>query len=160
MDISLVKIELISSNPDNKLPKGKLIIPKGQSLADVIEASKKYKVQWSGANNPLWYISAGEWKEIDADKQPVGKFVNRKPFTDHIVQLNAGDHLFLFSDGFADQFGGEKGKKIKNKALKDLLYKNSEQAPEHQKQALEKEFDQWKEGYEQVDDVCVIGIKL
>lgn len=160
MDISLVKIELINDNPDNKVPKGKRIIPKGQSLADVVAASKKYNVQWSGANNPLWYISNGEWFEISADKQPVGKFINRKPFTNHDLQLKVGDSLFLLSDGYADQFGGEKGKKIKNKFLKDLLFKNSSQEPEHQKRILEKEFDKWKEGYEQVDDVCIIGIKF
>lgn len=160
MDISLVKIEKINDNPDNKLPKGKLVIPKGQSLADVIDANKKFDLHWAGANNPLWYIKDGEWSEIKADKQPVGKFDNRKPFTDHHLQLKAGDSLFLISDGFADQFGGKDGKKMKNKALKELLFKNSALAPADQKQDLENAFDTWKEGYEQVDDVCIIGIKL
>lgn len=160
MDISLLKIELIDSHPDNKLPKGKLIIPKGQSLADVVEASKKYNVDWAGANNPLWYIKDGEWLEIKADKQPVGKFINRKPFTNNSIQLKVSDSLFLISDGFADQFGGEQGKKIKNKVLKELLYKNASLDPQQQKQTLEKEFNSWKGEYEQVDDVCIIGIKL
>jgi serine phosphatase RsbU (regulator of sigma subunit) len=160
MDISLVKIELINANPDNKLPKGKLVIPKGQSLADVVEAAKKYTIEWAGANNPLWYIEEGEWKEIKADKQPVGKFISRKPFTNNSIQLKVSDSLFLISDGFADQFGGEEGKKMKNKILKNLLYKNSGQNSQLQKQALEKEFDSWKAGYDQVDDVCIIGIKL
>lgn len=160
MDISLLKIERINDHPDNKLPKGKLIIPKGQSLAEVIEANKKFNIEWAGANNPLWYVANGEWKEIKADKQPVGKFINRKPFTNNSIQLKVSDSLFLISDGFADQFGGEQGKKIKNKFLKELLYKNSSQDPQQQKQTLEKEFDQWKGEYEQVDDVCIIGIKF
>lgn len=160
MDISLVRIEELNDHPDNKLPKGKLVIPKGQSLAEVIEANKKFDLHWAGANNPLWYIKDGEWSEIKANKQPVGKFDNRKPFTDHHVQLKAGDSLFLISDGFADQFGGKEGKKMKNKAMKELLFKNSKQSPEYQKQNLENAFDTWSEGYEQVDDVCVIGIRL
>ena len=160
MDISLLKIEMVGELTDNKLPKGKLIIPKGQTLADVVEANKKYNIQWAGANNPLWFIKDGGWSEIKADKQPVGKFEHRKPFTNHSLQLKASDSLFLISDGFADQFGGEQGKKIKNKMLKELLFKNSEQNPLFQKQWLEKEFESWKSGYEQVDDVCIIGIKL
>jgi serine phosphatase RsbU (regulator of sigma subunit) len=160
MDISLLKIEKINDNPGNKLPKGKLVIPKGQSFADVIEANKKFDLHWAGANNPLWYIKDGEWFEIKANKQPVGKFDNRKPFTDHHLQLKAGDSLFLISDGFADQFGGKEGKKMKNKAMKELLFKNADQAPEYQKRSLDENFETWKEGYEQVDDVCIIGIKL
>lgn len=160
MDISLVKIELINKNPENKLQKGKLIIPKGKSLGDVLEANKKYRIEWAGANNPLWFIKNGEWYEIKADKQPVGKFENRKPFTGHQVELKAGDSFFLISDGFADQFGGSEGKKIKNKALKELLHKNSDQSPLQQKEVLEKEFNSWKGSYEQVDDVCIIGVRL
>lgn len=160
MDISLLKIEYINDNPDNKLPKGKLVIPKGQSLADVLQGNKKYEIQWAGANNSLWYISGGEWKEISADKQPVGKFINRKPFTNHTIRLKKEDSLFLYSDGFADQFGGDKGKKIKTKFLKEVLFKNSGQDQDQQKRSLENEFDQWKGNYEQVDDVCIIGIKL
>jgi serine phosphatase RsbU (regulator of sigma subunit) len=160
MDISLLKIERINDNPGNKLPKGKLIIPKGQSLADVVEANKKYNVEWAGANNPLWYIKEGVWSEIKADKQPVGKFINRKPFTNNNIQLKVNDGLFLISDGFADQFGGESGKKIKNKVLKELLYKNAAKDPQQQKQTLEKEFDSWKGDFEQVDDVCIIGIRF
>lgn len=160
MDISLLRIESLNENPDNKLPKGKLVIPKGQSLADVVESNKKYNIQWAGANNPLWYISNGVWAEVKADKQPVGKFDHRKPFTNHNIQLKAGDSLFLISDGFADQFGGADGKKIKNKALKELLFKNSNQQVEQQKEILDKEFTNWKGSYEQVDDVCVMGIRL
>lgn len=160
MDISLLKIEHVNENPDNKLPKGKLVIPKGQSLADVLEGNKKYEIQWAGANNALWYIENGEWKEIVADKQPVGKFVNRKPFTNHSFTLKASDSLFLFSDGFADQFGGEHGKKIKTRSFRNLLFKNHELDMASQKESLEKEFEDWKKGYEQVDDVCVIGVKF
>jgi serine phosphatase RsbU (regulator of sigma subunit)/Tfp pilus assembly protein PilF len=160
MDISLIRIEEIKDNPENKLQKGKLIIPKGKSLTDVLESNKRYTIEWSGANNPLWYIKDGEWHEIKADKQPVGKFENRKPFTANQIELKAGDSFFLISDGFADQFGGAQGKKIKYKTLKELLYKNSNQTPDEQKDILEREFSSWKGNYEQVDDVCIIGVRL
>jgi serine phosphatase RsbU (regulator of sigma subunit) len=160
MDISLIRIETINDNPDNKLPKGKLIIPKGKSLSDILESNKRYKIEWAGANNPLWYIKDGLWQEMKADKQPVGKFENRKPFTSNEIELKAGDSFFLVSDGFADQFGGPEGKKIKNKLLKELLFKNSDQPPHQQKEILEKEFNSWKGTYEQVDDVCIIGVRL
>ena len=160
MEISLLRIERINENSGNKLPKGKLVIPMGQSLSDVIESNKKFSIQWAGANNPLWYVKNNEWIEIKADKQPVGKFENRKPFNNHEIELKAGDSLFLISDGFADQFGGEEGKKIKNRALKEMLFKNSNKPAQHQKEILDKEFMKWKGTYEQVDDVCVIGIRL
>jgi len=160
MDISLVKITAINENPENKLQKGKLVIPKGKSLSDVIEENKKYEIEWAGANNPLWYIKSGEWQEIKADKQPVGKFDNRKPFTLNRIELKAGDSFFLFSDGFADQFGGKDGKKIKNKNLKEFLYKNASLPSQQQKEILEREFNSWKSNYEQVDDVCIIGVRL
>ena len=74
-----------------------MVIPKGQSLSEYIEANKKYNIEWAGANNPLWYIVNGEWQEIKADKQPVGKFEYRKPFTNHNFQLKVNDSLFLIS---------------------------------------------------------------
>ncbi|HWY09686.1 MAG TPA: tetratricopeptide repeat protein [Bacteroidia bacterium] len=160
MDISLIKIEAINDHPDNKLPKGKMVIPKGQSLSEYIESNKKYNIQWAGANNPLWYIKDGVWEEIKADKQPVGKFEYRKPFTNHSLQLKVNDSLFLISDGYADQFGGEHGKKINTKSLKDLLLKNSNASPQKQKETLEDEFVKWKGNSEQVDDVCIMGVRL
>ncbi len=128
-------------------------------------------VHWSGANNPLWIIrSPGdvvpevrgnvELIEIKADKQPVGKYVERRPFTTHKLSLKKGDRLYLFTDGYADQFGGEKGKKFKYKQLEELLLSTFSSSLEEQKHSLEKGFDSWKKSYEQVDDVCVIGIQI
>jgi serine phosphatase RsbU (regulator of sigma subunit) len=121
---------------------------------------KTKKVLWGGANNPLWYLQNGEVKEITADKQPVGKTEITKPFTTHEIQLSAGDTLFLFTDGYADQFGGEKGKKFKYKPFKELLISTSTLSPEKQKEQLDKTFTAWKGNLEQVDDICLIGIRL
>ncbi|MDF2449687.1 MAG: protein serine/threonine phosphatase [Bacteroidota bacterium] len=115
---------------------------------------------WSGANNPLWYFQNNALKEITADKQPIGKTDYPKPFTTHRIQLVKGDIFYLFTDGYADQFGGPKGKKLKYKPLKELLTENSQEAPDIQKQKLEKLFNDWKGDLEQVDDVCIIGIKV
>ncbi len=118
------------------------------------------EVRWSGANNPLWYIQNGEMKEITADKQPIGSTEKPQPFTTHTIELNKGDSLFLFTDGLADQFGGPKGKKFKYKKFNDILLKNHSQPPSKQKEILNTEFENWLGNLEQIDDVCVIGIRV
>ncbi|MCD6018987.1 MAG: protein serine/threonine phosphatase [Bacteroidetes bacterium] len=117
-------------------------------------------VQWSGANNPLWYFENTELKEITADKQPIGKSDHRKPFTTHTIKYTPGTTLYLFTDGYADQFGGPNGKKFKYKPLQDTLSKLLEKDPDVQLNSLNEIFDDWKGSLEQVDDVCMIGIRL
>ena len=118
------------------------------------------EINWAGANNPLWYICQSEVKEIKPDKQAIGKTDNPLPFTTHKIKLNKNDMLFLFTDGYADQFGGEKGKKFKYKPLKELLTNNAHLQLTEQKQLLFERFENWRGNLDQVDDVCVIGIKL
>jgi serine phosphatase RsbU (regulator of sigma subunit) len=122
--------------------------------------SKEVSVKWSGANNPLWYIENGELKEITANKQPIGKFDGAKNFVTHEFQLLKGSTLFLFTDGYADQFGGPKGKKFKYKQLHELILSVVDKPEEEQKNILDQRFEEWRGVNEQVDDVCVIGIKL
>lgn len=123
------------------------------------------EIQWSGANNPIWILRKNENEvtelvEVKADKQPVGKFDDRKPFTTNHLTLQKGDKLYLFTDGYADQFGGPKGKKFKYRQLEELLLSTAEYTLPEQKQALEKAFGEWKGVHEQVDDVCIIGISI
>jgi serine phosphatase RsbU (regulator of sigma subunit) len=115
---------------------------------------------WSGANNPLWYITNNELKEIKADKQPIGKTDNPKSFTIHTLNIKAGDIFYLMTDGYPDQFGGIKGKKFKYKQLKENLLINSSKPLEEQKKLLSQAFDDWKGNLEQVDDVTIMGFKL
>ncbi|MEO8760573.1 MAG: tetratricopeptide repeat protein [Bacteroidia bacterium] len=119
-------------------------------------------VQWSGANNPLWYIknNGAEVLEIKANKQPIGQTDNPKPFTAHTLDLQKNDTLYLMTDGYPDQFGGEKGKKFKYKKLEDLLLLNTRKPLEEQKNILSTVFNAWKGNLEQVDDVTIIGIRL
>ncbi|MGZ3866708.1 MAG: tetratricopeptide repeat protein, partial [Bacteroidia bacterium] len=120
------------------------------------------EAQWSGANNQLWYVKNGEGQmtEIKADKQPIGKTDDPKPFTTHEIKLQKGDVLYLMTDGYPDQFGGEKGKKFKYKQLEEILVMNSNRSLSEQKEKLIHTFEAWKGKLEQVDDVTIIGIKL
>jgi tetratricopeptide (TPR) repeat protein len=117
-------------------------------------------LQWAGANNPLWIIRNGELLEYAPNKQPIGKVDNPAPFTTHYIELQQGDKLYIFSDGFADQFGGEKGKKFKAANLKKLLLSIQHESMEQQKTILQQTFNQWKANLEQVDDVLVMGVSV
>lgn len=121
---------------------------------------KTKKVFWSGANNSLWYIQNNEIKEIKADKQPIGLSDGPKPFTRHTINNAEGCSFYLFTDGFADQFGGPNGKKFKYKQFSDLILHNSHLNMTEQMNVINTSFTNWKGELEQVDDVCVIGIKL
>jgi serine phosphatase RsbU (regulator of sigma subunit) len=117
-------------------------------------------LSYSGANNPLWIIRNEEFLETKADKQPIGKHEASTPFTTHTVELEKGDTIYIFSDGFPDQFGGEKGKKYKSGNFKKFLVSIQEHPMEKQRELLNTEFESWKGKLEQIDDVCVIGVKI
>jgi serine phosphatase RsbU (regulator of sigma subunit) len=121
---------------------------------------KDNKLQYSGANIPLWIYRKGELMETKANKQPIGKFDNPRPFTTHNFELQEGDTLYLLSDGFVDQFGGERGKKFKVKALKDLLLSIQDMTMDEQKTFIDNVFEKWRGNLEQVDDVCFIGVRV
>jgi serine phosphatase RsbU (regulator of sigma subunit) len=146
-----------------------------ETIGDYIE------VQYAGANNPLWVVrTKNEMNvngvnavpilanadntfflfEVAATRQPVGKYAERKPFKNNVIQLEDGDTLYTFTDGYADQFGGAKGKKFMASNFKKLLIAIQQETMENQMIAIKKAFDEWKGGEEQIDDVCVIGIRL
>jgi len=123
---------------------------------------KGKKLKYAGANNPLWIIQKDgtEVIQIKADKQPIGKYAQEHPFKTHEIDVNEGDTIYLFSDGYQDQFGGEKGKKFKTANLKRLLLTIQNETIDKQKELLIKAFEDWKGELEQVDDVCVIGVRV
>jgi serine phosphatase RsbU (regulator of sigma subunit) len=122
---------------------------------------QKNSFEVSCAHNPLVIVRNGEIIEISADKIPVGKSIkNEMPFTFHTIELLKNDILFAFTDGFADQFGGPKGKKLKYKQLCDALIKNKDLAMPQQGENLLNLFNSWKGNLEQVDDVLIAGIKI
>ncbi|MFN3916575.1 MAG: PP2C family protein-serine/threonine phosphatase [Flavobacteriales bacterium] len=137
-------------------------------------------LSWAGANNPLWIIadenrtdpsgfknltglSAANGKtlyEIKSNKQPIGKVDNPQPFTTHTIELKQGDTFYIFTDGYQDQFGGDKGKKFKASKLKELLLSIQDKTMEEQKGFLDQAFEDWRGELEQVDDLCVIGVRI
>ena len=118
------------------------------------------EMEYAGANNSLYCISNGEFVEIKADRQPIGRYHNRIPFTNHKLQLHKDDSVYIFSDGYSDQFGGESGKKFKSASFKQLLLSISHEEMQKQKDSLLASHLQWKGNLEQTDDICVIGLKI
>jgi serine phosphatase RsbU (regulator of sigma subunit) len=134
------------------------------------------KVWFSGANNPLYRITGldtkidGDYKTLEvgtrqlieykADKQPIGNYDYIKPFTTTEIQLEPGDCIYIFSDGFSDQFGGEKGKKYKSANFKRFLMQIESKEMDVQKEILDTEINRWRGEIEQVDDICVIGLRV
>ena len=118
------------------------------------------KMQWAGANNPLWIIRKGELLETLPNRQPIGNYPFSKPFLTHEITLEKEDRLYLFSDGFPDQFGGVKGKKYKVKNLKKLLISISHNPMYEQQGILNTVYEDWRADLEQIDDICILGLKI
>jgi len=142
------------------------------------------EVKWSGANNPLWIVRRKtkdnghvqeayknnitiveevpgyELVEIKADKQPIGATEKPRPFTTHTVALNEGDILYMTTDGYPDQFGGAKGKKFKDSNMKKLILEICQQTMQKQMQLMDKSIELWRGQLEQVDDICVVGVRV
>lgn len=128
-------------------------------------ANAAYKMEWAGANNPLWVLrkkSEGghELIEYKPDKQPIGQHIDAHPFTTHAITLQKGDSLYIFTDGFQDQFGELSGKKFKSAQIRKMLLSIQEMSMEDQKKIIERAFNNWKGNFEQVDDVCIIGVRF
>jgi serine phosphatase RsbU (regulator of sigma subunit)/Tfp pilus assembly protein PilF len=118
-------------------------------------------IQFSGAFNPLYVVSKGELIEFKANPQPVGYNVpNESPFTKTDFKVKKDDMVYVFSDGFKDQFGGPKEKKFMTSRFKKLLITASELNCNDQKNYIAKEFNNWKGEIEQIDDVCVMGVRI
>ncbi len=164
----------------------------GMDMSICVIDLKTNILQWSGANNPLYIVSKSELEietshtsvkifedkeieikgkklyELKPDKMPVAHYLLMNDFQNNIINLSKGDRLYMFSDGYADQFGGKKGKKYKYKPFKRLILNNSNFEMSQQGLLLDKSIEEWKseideltqKPYEQIDDICVIGIKI
>lgn len=123
---------------------------------------KKMELNFAGAFNPLYIIRGGELIQYKADKFPVGLQVGteNQQYTNHTIQLQKGDSIYVFSDGYADQFGGPKGKKFMASHFRELLIKSSELDINKQKDFLNSTIEDWRGVLEQVDDILIIGVKV
>lgn len=133
----------------------------GMDIALCAFNSDTNQVAYCGANSPLIHISDGVLAKISPDKLSVGGHLdNQKQFTTKTIDVKKGDCLYMFSDGFADQFGGIKGKKFKQKNLRELLIKNYKLPMAEQKFILEQALINWMGDLEQVDDICFMGVRI
>jgi len=124
--------------------------------------TKNMSLEFAGANRPLWLIRNDELIVYAADKFPIGglQIKHNNQFTNHQIKIQPKDTIYLFSDGYADQFGGEHGKKLMTKKLKEILVSIQHLSMNEQKIYLQNYFNEWKGNNEQVDDVLIIGIRI
>lgn len=129
-------------------------------IPDNLSNATTTEITYASANNKLIKVRKGVLEELPADKMPVGKGERVGNFTTRRLDVVKGDMLYLYTDGYADQFGGEKGKKFKYKTLNQLLVSVSSETPSIQEEKLRQSFTSWKGDLEQVDDVCIMGIEI
>lgn len=142
--------------------KGSIVKQKdGMDIALCVWDKKSNELEFAGANNPCWIIRNGEIIELKPDKMPIGAYTEAlKPFSSSLLKLEKGDSIYTFSDGYADQFGGSKGKKFKYSQLKGLLLSIRTEPMNKQKETLDNMNEAWKGNLEQVDDICVVGVRV
>ena len=145
-----------------ELSKSDASVTDGMDISLCVIHKNNNEFYWAGANNPLWIYrhqdnKMDEWK---ADKQPIGTYWNYTNFNSHKITLDEKDRIYLFTDGFADQFGGNDGKKLKIRAFQNLIFDTAQLSISEQYEAIESFFKNWKGKVEQLDDVCVVGFSL
>jgi len=132
----------------------------GMDIALCAFNTKTRILSYAGANTPLWIVRGEEIIEFKANRQPVGNYSTRRNFDTVEIVVQENDMIYLSSDGFADQFGGEKAKKFKKKQFRSLLIKISNLPLAQQKIELENAIKIWMGKTEQIDDICVMGIRI
>jgi serine phosphatase RsbU (regulator of sigma subunit) len=133
----------------------------GMDISLAILDRKEGTLQYAGANNPLYLVRRGELIRYQADRMPIGIHVtDLAPFTNHEIDVEAGDSIYLFSDGYADQFGGEYGKKFMYRQFQELLTKGAALPMQEQMERIDTTLLRWRGDYEQIDDILVIGFRI
>lgn len=133
----------------------------GMDMTLCILDTETNKLQFAGANNPLYLIRDKELHVYKADMQPISIFIKEKEFTNHEISLQEGDVIYVFSDGYLDQFGGQRGQKFKAKRFNELLLKIHDRPMKEQQTLLERTLDAWmQDNYTQLDDILILGIKI
>jgi serine phosphatase RsbU (regulator of sigma subunit)/HAMP domain-containing protein len=159
--IILDELNRLSSEALNKTDEGRDKVRDGMDLA-LCSINRDFTIlEYAGANNPLYLIRGEEIQDIKADKFAIASFEHGEMnYTNHVIELQKGDVIYIFSDGYADQFGGVKGKKFMYKQFRDLLLSIKDEKMHKQKEILNNKIEEWKGSFEQVDDILVIGIRI
>lgn len=131
----------------------------GMDISVCIMNRKRGTLEFAGANNPLYRIRDGILTKMAADKIPIGMY-STIPYTNSITEIKKDDRLYLFSDGYADQFGGKDGKKFMYNQFQELLLRHHHKPVDQQKIILNDHFEEWRGNHDQVDDVLVIGLQV
>ncbi|MFN3917771.1 MAG: tetratricopeptide repeat protein [Flavobacteriales bacterium] len=181
MDISLAALKPVNIvRPRKDSEKQREENNSGDNKTPYHSPLSTFTLKWAGANNPLWIIAdenradltgfknLSDLKEtngkalyeIKPDKQSISRADDPLPFTPHEIELQKGDIIYLFTDGYQDQFGGKFGKKFKASQLKQLLLSVQDKPMNEQHKVLFKIFENWKGELEQIDDVCIIGLRV
>ncbi|MBE9517122.1 MAG: SpoIIE family protein phosphatase, partial [Bacteroidetes bacterium] len=132
----------------------------GIDMALIIYDTQTRILEFSGANNPIYIVRNGEMLEYKGNNMPVAYYEKMSDFTSYTIEMKQGDRVYMFTDGFPDQFGGPQGKKFKYRPFKDLLLEIHERPMEEQHRILSLIFEEWKGDLSQIDDVLVIGLRL
>jgi len=157
----------------------------GMDMSLITINTETNECQWAGANNPLYIVSSSQSAvssmqsafgnemhelptatascqlyELKGDKMPIAIYERMEPFTNHEFKVEKGDCLYLFSDGYADQFGGAKNKKFGYKQFKEIILTNADKPMAEQNNIIEKSLNEWIDNVEQIDDITILGIKI
>ena len=157
----------------------------GMDMSLITINTETNECQWAGANNPLYIVSSSQSAvssmqsafgnemhelptatascqlyELKGDKMPIAIYERMEPFTNHEFKVEKGDCLYLFSDGYADQFGGPKNKKFGYKQFKEIILTNADKPMAEQNNIIEKSLNEWIDNVEQIDDITILGIKI
>ncbi len=132
----------------------------GMDMAICIIDKERYELQFAGANMPLFLIRDSNLAQVSGDRNPISVYKKEKSFTNKSIRIKRGDLIYVFSDGYIDQIGGVEKKKFLKKNFKDYLLEISDRSLNIQKDLLENRIEEWQNGYEQIDDIMVIGLKI
>jgi len=134
----------------------------GMDMALCILDKKTLKMQYAGAYNSVFIVRKSEVHELKANKMPIGIHAVKvdKGFENKEMELEKEDMLYLFSDGYVDQFGGEKGQKFKQKSFKELLCEIAEKSTDYQQESIEKTMENWQGDQSQLDDMMIMGVRI
>ncbi len=153
-------LDKTSENVIEQFEKSEESVSDGMDIALCVYNRKQNTLKWAGANSPILHCRNGVLTKFKPTKQPIGNYINIQPFATNTITLEKGDMIYLYSDGYIDQFGGPNLKKMKYRKLNEMILETHSHSMAEQRQFFEQFFDKWKGMLDQIDDVCLIGVRF